>query len=313
MAAFRTSRIGVLVIAVLLGPWAAAAWATSVKIGLIDFALRHETLKTYDRVKVRSITFETSEYRAARFQPGTSVRGHGEVMAAQLIETFQEAVPGAELELYVASPFLEDAETGAQSIDFEQLDFAYTWFARQGVRIVAQTFVARNNPRLAAAVDAALGQGLVILTSAGNGPRQNAVPPFPASYQGAIGISTTALESELGLEERRNDYVRYSVPAPALSSLKLRQNPELSALVGSSRATVAAAALLGALSVRYRVETRDDATLLLDTLAVPVAQFGTRAAYGVGVLMQELIAQHLRGAAVHPDLRRLVRTDRAEA
>jgi|GEM_PF-2770994 len=313
MALVNVSRwIGILALAVVIGPWA-AAWAATVKVGLVDFALRHDTLKALDNVKVRSITFESTGFSPARYQSAQNRRGHGDVMAAELIEVFRSTAPGHTLELYVASPFLENSETGRQVIDFDQLEFAYEWFARQGVKIVAQTFVAKDNPKLEAAVAAAADKGLVILTSAGNGPRQNVVPPFPAGYASTIGISTTALESELSLEDQRNDYVRYSVKAPSVSALKLRQDPELAVMSGSSRATVAAAGLLGALATRYRLDNREDATLLLDTLAVPMAQFGPENAYGLGVLMTDMIAEHLRAPGLMPELKHLLLSERMSA
>lgn len=315
MAILKLSKIaGVTALSALLSSWGATvALAETIKIGLIDFALRHESLKNFDDVKVRSITFQTSDLIPARYQSDRNTRGHADVMAAELIESFQSASPGTELELFVASPFLQDPDTGKQSIDFEQLEFAYTWFARQGVKIVAQTFISRDNAYLEAATEAAQKEGLVLLTSAGNGPSQNVVPPYPASYDGIIGISTTGLQSELNQEENRNTYVRYSVPAPAISPMKLRQDPELASLNGSSRATVTAAGLLGALTTRYRLESSDDAMLMLDTLALPIAQFGSNSAYGVGVLMEDAVAQHLKTAMPHPQLRQLLRDDRMKA
>ncbi|MBL8645368.1 MAG: hypothetical protein JNK21_15655, partial [Rhodospirillaceae bacterium] len=263
MALLRFTQLAcVTALSAVLTTWmATVAIADTIKIGLVDFAMRHDALKRFDHVKVKSITFQTSAMIPARFQPGPGNIPHAEVMAAELIESFQTAAPGNDLELYVASPFLQDPDTGKQSIDFEQLEFAYSWFARQGVKIVAQTFVSRDNINLEAAVAAAAKEGLVLLTSAGNGPRQNVVPPFPASYDAAIGISTTGLSTELDDEQNRDTYVRYSVPAPAASAIKLRQDPQTAALAGSSRATVAAAGLLGALATRYRINTRDDALL----------------------------------------------------
>jgi hypothetical protein len=158
---------------------------------------------------------------------------------------------------------------------------------------------------LRAAVDAAAAYGLVILTSAGNGPRQNVVPPYPASYGHAIGISTTALGAELDNEADRDAYVRYSVPAPALSSLKLRADPERAALQGSSRATVVAAGLLGALSVRYRIDNREDAVLLLDRHAMPRTAYA--GAYGQGVLVPDAIAEMIKSPLILPDLKCLLR------
>jgi hypothetical protein len=297
----------------VLTTWVAtAALADTIKIGLVDFALRHDALKRFDNVKVRSITFATSDLQPARYQSTENARGHADVMAEELIQSFQTAAPGNELELFVASPFLEDPVTGKQVIDFDQLAFAYTWFAKQGVKIVAQTFVSRDNENLAAAVDAAAKEGLVLLTSAGNGPRQNAVPPFPASYETAIGISTTGLPAELSAETERNAYVRYSVPAPNTSRTKLRDNPELAALAGSSRATVTAAGLLGALSTRYQMNSRQDAVTVLDAVAKPVAEFSSKA-YGTGVLLQDAIATHLKTPLPLPQLKCLTRQERASA
>ncbi|MSO99338.1 MAG: hypothetical protein EXR11_14175 [Rhodospirillaceae bacterium] len=315
MSILNISRLFGAVLAIaLLGIWAGnSAFAETIKIGLIDFALRHESFKAFKGVTVRSITFETSALRPARMQSAAHIRGHGDVMAAELIEAFQAASPDAELELFVASPFLEDPATGRQTIDYIQLEFAYIWLARQGVKIVAQTFVAKASPALETAIAAATREGLVILTSAGNGPQQNAVPPFPASYGNTIGISTTGLSGELSLEENRNTYVRYSVPAPAISGLKLRQDPELGSLAGSSRATVAAAGLLGALTTRYRLETREDALLLLDTLAVSVADYGQQKVYGLGVLVTDVVAQHVRSSLTPPQLKRLLRDERLSA
>jgi len=311
MNTFCASKwLGAFALTTLFAPWA-PVWAATVKIGLIDFALRRETLNSFDHVTIRSITFDASNYKAARYQSAKHTRGHGDVMVGELIAAFQAAAPENKLELYVASPYLENPNTGQQVIDFDQLAFAYTWFARQGVKIIAQTFVANDNPQLASAVAAADEQGLVILTSAGNGPQQNAVPPFPASYDKTIGISTTALQAELRAEKNRNAYVRYSVKAPSVSTLKLRQDPELSVLNGSSRATVAAAGLLGALTTRYSIQTRDDATQLLDSIAVPVAEYGSHDFYGMGVLVIDVVAQHLRTPGMVPELKRMLLNDQA--
>ncbi|MDX2143566.1 MAG: S8 family serine peptidase [Rhodospirillaceae bacterium] len=308
----RSAITAVMFLFVLLAS-AATARADAVKIGMIDFALAPEALDDFAGVTVRSVTFAATDYRPARFQSAAFRRGHAETMAAALVETFQDAAPGVELELFVASPFLQNADTGAQSIDLEELEFAYAWLARQGVTIVAQTFVGRDTPLLRAAMAAAADHGLVLLTSAGNGPGQNVVPPYPASYAQAIGISTTALRADLDGEADRNTYVRYSVPAPAMSSIKLRGDPELAALYGSSRATVVAAGLLGALSTRYRIEDRDDALLLLDSHAVPVSDYAGGGAYGVGVLVPDAVADMIKSPLAPPPVRCLLRGERATA
>lgn len=283
-----------------LAPTAAETPQKAVKIGLVDYAVDHRAFEDLPNVVVKSITFQSTGYRPARFQSQANQRAHGDVMTRALLAAFRQLKPDTPVEVYVATPFMT-ADDKRVVLDPEQLAFAYDWFAFQGVRIVAQTFVGADSEGLRAASKRAASHGLIILASAGNGPGENAVPPYPASYAGAIGISTTALVSALAAEPQRNTYVEYSVAALEISVLRLRRDPELSSLLGSSYATAAAAGLLGALSTRCHIGTPDDARAVLDTFAVPLDETPNGRAYGRGVLVPEVITRRLDGGATVPN------------
>jgi len=277
-----------------IAPAAAETSKKAVKIGLVDYAVDHTAFEDLRNVTVKSITFQSTGYRPARFQSPANQRAHGDVMTRALLTAFRQLTPDTPVEVYVATPFMT-ADDKRVVLDPEQLAFAYDWFAFQGVKIVAQTFVGTDSEGLRAASERAAAHGLIILASAGNGPDMNAVPPYPASYDSAIGISTTALMGELASETKRNTYVGYSVPALEFPAAKLRRDPELSSLQGSSYATATAAGMLGALSTRCHIGTAEDARAVLDKFAVPLDETPNGRAYGRGVLVPELISKRLGG------------------
>jgi hypothetical protein len=258
----------------------APAAAPAAKVGLIDLTLDPRTLARTPGIKLRHLSFWATGFAAAAKQSREHRRDHGEVMAGALIEAFRTLAPEAALELYVASPFVEDAE-GRKLIDIDQLGFAFDWFAGQGVSVVALTFVGRASPALAAAIDRAAAHGLVVLASAGNGPGHNPVPAYPAAYPGVIAVGTTALAAERAAEDHRllevaaasdapaarRAYVDYGVAAPLFTTLQLRRDPELASLLGSSRAVVVAAGVLAAAAEGRALAGLAEALALLDRLA----------------------------------------------
>lgn len=278
---------GLAAIAAFVGatllPSPSTANEPAAKIGLIDLTLNPETLSRFSGVTIKHLSFWTTGYTKASKQSREHTQDHGEVMARALIEAYQAMAPGAALELYVASPFIENAE-GKKLLDVEQLAFAFDWFASQGVKVVALTFVGRNTPTLASALDHAAALGLIVLGSAGNGPSHNPVPAYPAAYANVIAIGTTGLNGDRSAEDHvlhdaaiksgghfssRGSYVDYGVTVPALTQMQLRRDRELSALQGSSRATVVAAGLLVAVTLESALHTADDAMTALDGLVSP--------------------------------------------
>jgi hypothetical protein len=282
----RTSilNLGAFAGAALL-PGRAKAGRNAAKVGLIDLNVRPELL-AFEGVTVRHLSFWSSGYTKVSKQSPQHRADHGEVMARELVAAYRTLAPQQSLELLIASPFMAD-ETGRKLLDVDQLSFAFDWFASQGVKVVAMTFVGRNTLALAAALDHAHQLGLVVLASAGNGPSQNPVPAYPAAYTKVIAIGTTALTADREAEDAklqtiamtsdaepasRRSYVDYGVSAPILSSLQLRRDPELAALLGSSRATVVAAGVLAAAAHEQVIGSLDDAFSALDSLAASCDQ-----------------------------------------
>ncbi len=298
-----TSLIGGLLALVALMFSAPISMAASaVKVGLVDLGIERSDFSNLENVTVRTMAFWTSGTVEARKQDKTRARSHGEDMVRTLVKNFRAIDATTPIIIYVATPFRADPKTGALKLDMDDLTYAYNWFAHEGVRIVGETFVGPDSDDQHAALRHATQAGLVVLASAGNGPEHNAVPPFPAAYDEAISISTTALSAELARETDRNSYVDFSVAPKAISAIAYRNDPEVSSLQGSSAATAAATGILGALSLRRVVKDRGDAVMLLGCVARPAANFAGGHAWGNGVLVATDIGAKLRtqGSNAHP-------------
>ncbi|MBL8628072.1 MAG: hypothetical protein JNM81_00480 [Rhodospirillaceae bacterium] len=313
----RSLLAGLVVFAgVAVLPGHAKADEQLTRVGLIDLNVRPEFLNV-PGVKIRHLSFWASGYTKATKQSAAHKQDHGEVMARALISAYQTLSPRKSLELFIASPFVES--DGRKLLDVEQLGFAFDWFASQGVKIVAMTFVGRNTPALSAALDHAARRGLVVLSSAGNGPTQNPVPAYPAAYPTVIAIGTTALNADRNAEDAklhqiamsdsdvpsaRRNYVDYGVKAPVLTSAQVMRDPEVTSLLGSSRATVVAAGVLAAAAETQSVGSMQEALAILDSLTVQCeADIAARGVLDLTVLqtsvrvLQPFKAERTRDAA----------------
>lgn len=298
-----TSIIGgiVAILGILLAAPVSYA-ANAVRIGLIDLGIERADFSGLENVTVRTMTFWTSGTTEARKQDKSHVRNHGEEMVRTMVKSFRAIDPQTPIIVYVATPFRADPKTGALKLDMDDLTFAYNWFAHEGVRIVGETFVGPDSDDQHAALRHAATSGLIVLASAGNGPDHNAVPPYPAAYDEAISISTTALTAALSREPNRDSYVDFSVAPRALTAIAYRNDPEVSSLQGSSAATASATGILGALSLRTSIQDRGDAMMILSCVARPAAGFAGGKAWGSGVLIDREIGAKFRaqGSNAHP-------------
>jgi hypothetical protein len=292
--------IGALAAIVAMVGTSVSSFAAQVaRIGLVDLSIERTNFSDLDDVTVRTMTFWTSGTAEARKQDSSRKRSHGEDMVRSLVQGFRAVDPETTIVVYVATPFRADPKTGSLKLDMDDLNVAYRWFQSQGVRVVGETFVGPDSADQREALQLATTLGLVVLASAGNGPSHNVVPPYPAAYDEAISISTTALSSELSREANRDTYVDFSVAPRAISAIAYRQDPELSSLQGSSAATATATGLLGALSIRGRMNDRGDAVMLLSCVARPTDKFAGGRAWGNGVLVPNEIGARLRAKGPH--------------
>ncbi|MBL8643891.1 MAG: hypothetical protein JNK21_08150 [Rhodospirillaceae bacterium] len=273
--------------------------ASVMKMGVIDLGIERVDFSDMDNVTVRTMTFWTSGTAEARKQDKSHKRNHGEEMVRAAVRNFRAIDKSTPIIVYVATPFRADPKTGALALDMDDLMFAYEWFAHEDVKLVGQMFVGPDSAAQRTALQKATERGLVVLASAGNGPTQNAVPPYPAAYDDAISISTTALSAELSREKDRNSYVDFSVAPRAASSISYRNDPDAMSLMGSSAATASALGILAALHVRAPVRNRGDAMMMLSCVARPAESFAGGKAWGTGVLIASEIAAKLAGGG-HP-------------
>lgn len=273
-----------------------------VKVGLIDLAIERVDFSDLKNVTVRTMSFWTSGAEEPRRQDKVHTRNHGEDMVRGLVKSFRAIDPDTEIIVYVATPFRADPATGALQLSMNDLNFAYDWFAHEDVRVVGEMFVGPDSAGQRAAIRHAADRGLIVLASAGNGPGFNAVPPYPAAYDEAISISTTALLPELQRETNRDSYVDFSVAPRLVSDIAYRNDPQRMSLLGSSAATASATGILSALSLRAGVSDRADAMIVLACVAKPTESLGAGRAWGEGVLAAADIGERLRamGTDAHP-------------
>jgi hypothetical protein len=268
-----------------------------VRLGLVDLSIEEHDFSDLPGVTVRAMPAAVPATRRAVRQSLEHRRPHGVEMVRAVVAAFRAIDAATPVAIHVASPFRVDARTGRLALSLDELERSYMWFAEQGVVVIAQTFVAPDSAGQRAAIGMARRLGLVILASAGNGPSHNAVPPYPAAYDGVIAISTTALSAELSREADRDAYVDFSVAPKRFTAIDYRRDPDLASLQGSSAATASAMGILGALSLRWHVADRDDAMALLGCLARPSETFAAGRAWGQGVLIAAEIGNRLRGMA----------------
>ncbi|MDX2142453.1 MAG: S8 family serine peptidase, partial [Rhodospirillaceae bacterium] len=268
------------------------------RLGLVDLSVAGLDFSDLDNVAVRTMPDAHATThpgtRSAVRQDRDHARAHGAEMVRAAVAAFRAVDAATPIEIYVASPFRADARGARLGLSMNELERAYVWFADNNVTLVAQTFVAPDSPAQREAVALAHRLGLVLLASAGNGPDHNAVPPYPAAYDGVISISTTALETELSREADRDAYVDFSVAPKRFTAIVYRRDPELASRQGSSAATASALGILGAAARRWPVADRAEAINLLGCIARPNETFAGRA-WGRGVLIASDIGNRLRG------------------
>ena len=273
-----------------------------IKVGLIDLEVDDATLNRLDVTDVKRMTFWSRGLQPARYQFDIQTIGHGDRMAQILVDTIYEITPEAEIELFVATPIQEDPR-GRLILDPAQLRFAYDWMAFQGVNVVAQTFVADNTPAQQDVYRRIQELGMVVFASAGNGPAENAVPPYPATFPDVIGISTTALKGQLAREANRHAYTDYSVPAPRISNRRIQRDPDLALEIGSSRATVRATGIAVGMIPNAETNSVGAVRRALDNVAIPIELWSGSGAYGRGVLDMDVIKALLLPHSLREDLR----------
>ncbi len=168
----------------------ASARASGVTLGMIDggIDMRHRSLRDAN-VVVRNFVDHTDS-------PATA---HGTAIASLLVGQdgeFSGSLPGARL--YAADVYGGAADGGSADDIARALD----WMAAKGIAVTNISLAGPPNALLAAAVEAFVASGHVLVAAAGNdGP---AGPPnYPAAYPGVISVTSVDADRHLQLDANR--------------------------------------------------------------------------------------------------------------
>ncbi len=203
--------------------------SAGLSIGMIDTGLdaSHPALAR----SVRANRLVTSSFRLERNTPAPNEHGTG--VAALLVGDAANGVAGLvpDVMLYAADAFY--SAKGQTVTDTVSLLRALDWLRRQKVMLVNMSFTGPDDPLLAAAIQQAIGEGMIVVAAAGN-EGAGAPPAFPAAYPGVIAV--TAVTNDLKPYQRANHGAYIALAAPGVRIWTAAANGKASFASGTSYA-----------------------------------------------------------------------------
>jgi hypothetical protein len=226
----------------------------AVAIGMIDGGIerRHPALSHADITLL--------QFAGKTGAPGSS---HGTAIASLLVgkdDGFSGALPAGKL--FAADVFGGAANGGSAA----EIARALNWMAANKVAVTNISLAGPPNALLAAAVQAFLQSGHVLVAPVGNdGPA--APPNYPAAYPGVIAVTSVDGDGHLQIDANRG-FARYAARGVDVRAAALPSG--YAKLTGTSYAAPAVAAHLAALAETPDPATARDAADKLDPFSVPV-------------------------------------------
>jgi subtilisin family serine protease len=165
---------------------------------------------------------------------------------------------------------------------------ALNWLVGSRVSVINISLVGPSNRALAAAVEAAIARGCVVVAAVGNdGPA--AAPLYPASYDGVIGVTGVDQRNRVLPEAGRGAQVDFAAPGMDFSAA----TPEgaYSRVRGTSYAAPIVAGLAASHISAPNSEAAERAQQSLRATAVDLGARGVDRVYGAG-----LIGANMRGS-----------------
>ena len=135
---------------------------------------------------------------------GTAIAG---ILGARA--ELEGVAPGSEM--LVARAFAADASNGAPQSNSLALVRALDWSVASGARVVNMSFAGPDDPLLGKAIEAAIGQGVVIVAAAGNGG-PSAKPAYPGAFPGVIAVTATDSSDATYRDANRGPYIAVAAP-----------------------------------------------------------------------------------------------------
>ncbi|GHE91952.1 hypothetical protein GCM10017786_25690 [Amycolatopsis deserti] len=215
---------------------------------------------------------------------GTGVSG---IIAAlpTTVVGFHGMAPGAQiLSAKVVGDSYPSGREPRKSVAPLTLAAGVNWAVDRNATVIAvPTVTYEDNPALRAAVQRALSRNIVVVAAVGE--RQPNEPgglvPYPASYDGVIGVASLA-ENGLVADDSRADAV--DLVAPGANVVTTYPNNGLGAVAGTEYATAYVAGTVALVrSYRPQLSNQDIAKRLYAT-AAPAPEGTGSASYGYGVV-----------------------------
>lgn len=184
-------------------PVASVSQAAGARLGLIDTG-----------IDVTHPAFAASGVSQRGFAGVPRVGLHGTAVASLMVGrsgTFAGGAPGASL--LVADVYGGQATGGSST----SLANALAWMVEQHVTVVNISLVGPRNALVERAVAGARERGVILVAAVGNdGPA--ALPLFPASYDGVVGVTAVSVADRVLPEAGRGAQVDFAAPGADMAA-----------------------------------------------------------------------------------------------
>jgi hypothetical protein len=232
--------------------------AEAIRIGMIDGGVEQHHSVFRDQTIVTQVFTEKGSAVASR---------HGTAIASLLVGkdgSFNGYLPGAKL--YVADVF-GGTPDGGSATDIAR---GLNWLAENRIPVTNISLAGPNNALLAAAVEAFVASGHLLVAAVGNdGPA--APPNYPAAYEGVIGVTSVDSGKNLEIDANHNG-VRFAALGVGVRAANLPRG--YADVTGTSYAAPAVAARLALITDSPSKDAVDASVKRLIYDAKPLAANG---------------------------------------
>jgi subtilisin family serine protease len=249
---------------------AAAPAQPTIKVGLIDGGVQ-ATHAVFQGTNIH-------EHGCA----GNIPSAHGTAVASLIVgraQDFHGAAAGAEL--YAADVYCGLATGGA----VDAVADAFAWMSRERVPVINISLVGPPNGLLEQIVRIVTARGHLVVAAVGNdGP--SALPLYPASYPGVIGVTGVDAQERVLLEACRGSQVDFAAPGADMAAAQPGSGFGL--VRGTSFAAPIVAGLLAQQLAGVDKQRADAAVAALVSQATDLGTRGRDKVYGDGLVGESL-------------------------
>jgi subtilisin family serine protease len=246
---------------------AAPADAGAVAVGLIDTGVfaKHPALA--------AAHLEQQGFAPGGLTPATHGTAVASIAAGQA-GPFHGVAPGSRI--YVADVYGKTGVGGSAVAVAEGID----WLVLKGAPVINVSLVGPSNRLMEAAVEAAIGKGVIVVAAVGNdGP--NSPPLYPAAYRGVLAVTAVDQKDHILFEAVRATPVAFAAPGADIFAADGAGG--FAKVRGTS---FAAPIVAGQLALTHRHQGRKDALSAVQQLK-RMAKAPADATFGFGIVGED--------------------------